>query len=105
MTSATGSLCIHPDFTAQVEVSRITDSSTWYADLVLCCSVCGQSVQFICPVKGLSPVEPTVNITSTELRVPFQMYNEHLERERILDAAFGFGVRSGERKDESGEPH
>jgi len=50
-------------------------------------------MQFICPSKGLSPDEPMTNVDGTELRAPFKPYNESLERERVLDDLFGFGVR------------
>lgn len=64
--------CNHPDFCADVQVSRFEDSDVWYAELKLRCEICHQEMQFIGFPMGLSPGEPMINITGTELRIPFR---------------------------------
>lgn len=76
--------CDHPDFEARVDVARITDSAVWYADLTVRCAACGQEMQFIGFPMGLSPGEPMINVSGTELRIPFRPYAEAEARRRFL---------------------
>lgn len=94
--------CDHLDFTANVSISKIADSPVWYADLTVKCSQCGQDMQFVGFPMGLSPGEPTTNVSSTELRIPFRPYTEEEAKRRFLskDNVVGFRVSKTVPKEE-----
>lgn len=93
--------CNHLDFAANVSVSRITDSSVWYADLTVKCVQCGQSMQFIGFPMGLSPGEPMISVSGTELRIPFRPYTEEEAKRRFLsEEEIGFRVSKIEKEEE-----
>lgn len=88
--------CDHKEFTARVDVSRIEDSPVWYADLKLNCSVCGKEMQFIGFPFGMSPGEPTINLTGTEARLPFSPFSEEETKKRFTDAVqLGYRIKVG----------
>lgn len=87
--------CSHPNFNASVDVSRIEDAATWYADLRLTCATCGQEMRFVGFPRGLSPGEPMVNLAETELRIPFRPYSKGEVKRRLLgDEQPGYRVVS-----------
>lgn len=90
--------CEHLNFTANVSVSRITDSPVWYADLTVKCVQCRQEMQFIGFPMGLSPGEPMTNVSGTELRIPFRPYTEEEAKRRFLseDNVVGFRISKEE---------
>jgi hypothetical protein len=84
--------CPHETFEANVAVARISDASVWYADLTLRCVECGQKMEFIGFPMGLSPGEPMVDVTGTELRIPFKGHSEEVRRKRLLGEGFGYRI-------------
>lgn len=69
--------CEHPNFNANVEVSRITETdggpvTNIYADVRVWCRACGEPLCFIGVPPGLSPREPRIEIGAEELRCPMR---------------------------------
>lgn len=93
--------CEHPDFAATVSCARILDSPVWYADLTLRCAACGREMQFIGFPMGLSPGEPMVNVSGTELRIPFRPYTEEEAFRRFGDNPPSLGFRITASKGEA----
>lgn len=88
--------CDHENFRAYVTVARISDAAVWYADLTVTCVDCNQEMQFIGFPQGCSPGEPMVNVSGTELRIPFRPYSEEEARRRFLEEdPLGFTISSG----------
>lgn len=87
--------CSHENFFANVAVARISDSQVWYADLTLICDQCGEKMEFIGFPMGLSPGEPMVDVTGTELRIPFRPYSEEEAKRRIRSDDFKVTYRVG----------
>lgn len=80
--------CDHPDFAAQVDVSRLTDVGAFTADVRIQCSACGEAFVFLGPELGLHPAMPTVSVDRTELRAPIAPQSDPTVRGRV-----GFRIR------------
>lgn len=69
--------CEHSDFTARVEVSRFDDRpGVFMADLTVCCSSCGQAMQFPGLPIGLLWDQPAANALGTEVRLPMRAFEK-----------------------------
>ena len=82
--------CPHEDFSAVVEVSRITaseDDSTvsgYCASITVTCAQCGEPFRWAGVQAGLSPQRPMCSVDETELRAPL--------RPASADPDFGLGI-------------
>lgn len=63
-------LCPHENFTAQVNVARITDTGRFMADVTIQCAACGSPFHFLGMDAGLHFAKPMVNPDATEARLP-----------------------------------
>jgi hypothetical protein len=69
--------CDHNNFTAQVNVSRLSHEAggtiTGYAaDVTVSCKQCGMPFRFIGLSGGRSPTDPRVSVDGIELRAPIE---------------------------------
>jgi hypothetical protein len=81
--------CDHPDFTATVDVNRLTatDDGTvqaYTADIRVHCAACGERFRWIGVPAGLSGARPTCSIDEAELHAPL--------RPASADPDFGLGI-------------
>jgi hypothetical protein len=81
--------CEHPDFTAEVDVNRLTDAEdgpvTGYAaDVRARCAACGEPFRWIGVPAGSSGSRPTCSVDETELHAPL--------RPASSDPDFGLGI-------------
>jgi len=83
--------CPHENFTASVEINRLTDSEepgaavTGYAaDIRAWCADCSEPFRWIGVQAGLNPARPMCSAGETELRAPL--------RPASSDPDFGMGI-------------
>lgn len=81
--------CPHEDFTARVEVNRLTAEEggpiTGYsADVRVCCAHCDEPFRFIGMRAGLDPRAPACSVDEAEARLPI--------RPASSDPDFGLGI-------------
>jgi hypothetical protein len=83
--------CPHENFSASVEVSRLSDSEepgaaiTGYAaDIKVWCDDCGEPFRWIGVQAGLNPQRPMCSVDETEMRAPI--------RPASSDPDFGMGI-------------
>jgi hypothetical protein len=71
-------MCDHLNFTASVNVSRLTDDDDetkivgYRADIQVGCRECGTLFRFMGIPGGYHPSRPTLNFDGTELRAPIE---------------------------------
>lgn len=89
--------CDHPDFRANMAVSRITDTRQFQADVTIQCSVCGMPFRFIGLPCGLDMNGAAVSVDGTEARLaiaPRSQVETPLDNPQSgSDACLGFTVR------------
>lgn len=65
--------CEHLNFSAKVDVARLTDASgqvvAYNAEVKVTCAECGEPFVFSAPF-GLNPTSPTMSLDGQTLRVP-----------------------------------
>lgn len=68
--------CEHMNFSATVNVGRITDNHdetkviAFSADVRVSCADCGEDFIFLCPTSGMLPDRPAVSVDGLEMRLP-----------------------------------
>lgn len=65
-------LCPHAQFTAAVNVARITDIGRFVADVRIRCEDCGLPFSFVGAPAGFDYNHPTVNVDATEINLPIR---------------------------------
>ena len=68
--------CAHENFAARVEVSRLTDTGCFAADVRIECSQCKEPFRFLGVPPGISFERPAVSIDGLELRAPIEPEGE-----------------------------
>lgn len=82
--------CPHEDFTANVEVNRLTASDgdptiiAYDTSITVACLACGEPFRWIGVQAGSSPGRPMCSVDETELRAPI--------RPASADPDFGLGI-------------
>lgn len=82
--------CLHEDFTANVEVNRLTVSDddptviAYDTSITVSCANCGEPFRWIGVQAGSSPGRPMCSVDETELRAPI--------RPASADPDFGLGI-------------
>jgi len=76
--------CPHDDFTARVEVSRLTDTdggpvARFSADITVGCATCGLPFRWVGLPGGLSPGQPMCSADGLKLRAPIEPATAHGE--------------------------
>ena len=69
------SACQHEQFTAQVNVGRVTHEGQplrFVADITISCVQCGEPFRFLGVESGLHFERPTVSIDALELHAPIE---------------------------------
>lgn len=61
--------CPHENFHAQVNVTRISDSGRFMADITIKCVACGEPFRFLGLPAGMDPNGAAVSVDGTEMRV------------------------------------
>lgn len=77
MTAAPAPACEHPEFSASVEVVRLTVTegapvSGFTSNIHVSCSHCGEPFEWIGLPVGLSPRFPAASVDGQELRAPLR---------------------------------
>lgn len=81
--------CAHPDFTAEVDVYRLTDVddgpvTAYTAEIQVKCAACGEPFRWVGVPAGLSGSRPMCSVDETELHAPL--------RPASADPDFGLGI-------------
>lgn len=81
--------CPHEDFSASVEVDRLTSEdggpiTAYSADIRVSCAQCGEQFRFIGVPAGMRPDRPMVSVDEAELHAPI--------RPASADPDFGLGI-------------
>lgn len=91
MTADPDKPCPHEDFSATVEVNRLTGSeepgapvAAFMADIRVSCAGCGERFRWIGVEAGMMPSRPMVSVDETELHAPM--------RPASSDPDFGLGI-------------
>lgn len=89
MTADPDRACPHEDFSAVVDISRLTadggtDVISYSAAIRASCQDCGEPFRWIGAQAGLSPYRPMCSVDETELRAPL--------RPASSDPDFGMGL-------------
>lgn len=89
MTADPDRACPHEDFSASVEVNRLTGEpggpvTAYSADIRVSCAQCGEPFRWIGVRAGLKPDRPMVSIDEAELHAPI--------RPASADPDFGLGI-------------
>lgn len=86
--------CSHPDFRANVTVSRLQDSGRFSADVTIRCAACGVPFRFLGLPAGLDLNGAAVSVDGTEARLAIAPPGEV---NSFMDGApQGFSVRREE---------
>lgn len=69
--------CVHPDFAAEVDVNRLTDTDggpvvAFTADVRVSCAACGERFRWVGVPAGASGSRPTCSVDEFELRAPIR---------------------------------
>lgn len=84
-------MCDHPDFAAEVDVNRLSDSGRFQADVRIRCSKCGTPFRFIGLPAGIDLEGAATSVGGTEARLAIAPKGEVLS---VLEGApIGFTVR------------
>jgi hypothetical protein len=89
MTADPDRACPHEDFSATVEVNRLTSTeggpvTAYAADIRVSCADCGEAFRWIGVKAGLMPDRPMVSVDESVLRAPI--------RPASADPDFGLGI-------------
>jgi hypothetical protein len=90
VTAGSDKPCLHEDFTASVEVSRLLsrdgalEPAAFTADISVRCAHCGEPFRWIGVQAGLKPDRPMCSVDETVLRAPL--------RPASADPDFGLGI-------------
>lgn len=81
--------CPHEDFTALVEVNRLTDGEDgpvtgYMADLTIACANCAETFRFVGVPAGVMSARPAVSLDEATLHLPI--------RPSSADPDFGLGI-------------
>lgn len=90
MTADPDRACPHEDFSATVEINRLTETEgaavpdAYSAAVRVVCAQCGEPFRWIGVEAGLMPGRPMCSVDETELRAPL--------RPASSDPDFGLGI-------------
>lgn len=81
--------CPHDDHQVAAQVTFLSDTKHWTADICIRCAHCGIAFEFVGLEAGWSPEHPMVDVTAQELRLPIKPKGSLL-----LPGSPGFTVRA-----------